>query len=135
MRGKARPDRPFKNEYRASKPAGLKITFTLLCKPELAGAPYRQIAKFANVALGAIGPVLDDLTQREYLQKPKTPTGTLVKRKELLNEWVTYYPANLRPTLQIRRYQAERRQLTQTDIGQFGAYWGGNMVPNCLPVI
>src|ERR1700761_1816222 len=69
VRGKARPGRPFKNEYRANKPAGLKITFALLCKPELAGAPYREIAKFAQVALGAIGPVLNDLAQRAYLRR------------------------------------------------------------------
>jgi hypothetical protein len=125
VRGKARPARPFKNEYRANNPAGLKIIFALLCRPELAGARYREIAKFAQVALGAIGPVLNDLAQRAYLQKGKTPTGTLAKKKELLNEWVTYYPANLRPTLNPRRYQADRAQLTQTDLGQFGAYWGG----------
>jgi hypothetical protein len=125
VRGKARPDRPFKNEYRAYNPAGLKIIFALLCRPELAGARYREIAKFAQVALGAIGPVLNDLAQRAYLQKGKTPTGTLVKKKELLHEWVTYYPANLRPTLNPRRYQADRAQLTQTDLGQFRAYWGG----------
>lgn len=125
VRGKARPDHPFKNEYRANNAAGLKIIFALLCRPELAGARYREIAKFARVALGAIGPVLNDLAQRTYLQKGKTTIGTLVRRKELLNEWVTYYPANLRPTLRPRRYQADRAQLTQTDLGQFGAYWGG----------
>jgi predicted nucleic acid-binding protein len=29
------------------------------------------------------------------------------RRKELLNEWVTYCPSNLRPTLHARRYQAD----------------------------
>ena len=124
VRGKARPDHAFKNEYRANKPAGLKITFALLCRPELADAKYREIAKFAQVALGAIGPVLNDLAQRAYLRKGKL-ANTLVKRKELLNEWVTYYPANLRPTLHPQRYQADRTLLLQTDLGQFGAYWGG----------
>ncbi|HEY0306891.1 MAG TPA: hypothetical protein VGB94_01910 [Acidobacteriaceae bacterium] len=60
--------------------------------PTLAGAQYREIAKFAQVGLGTIGPVLKDLTQRGYLQKAKTPAGALVRRKELLNEWVTNYP-------------------------------------------
>ena len=125
IRGKARPAHPLKDEYRANNPAGLKITFALLCRPALAGAQYREVAKFARVALGAIGPVLNDLTQRGYLQKGKTPAGTLLRRKELLNEWVTYYPANLRPTLRPRRYQADREQLTQADLEPFGAYWGG----------
>lgn len=125
IRGRARPDRPFKNQYRANHPAGLKVVFALLCRPALAGAPYREVAKFARVALGAIGPVLDDLTQRGYLQKAKTPAGTLLRKKDLLNEWVAYYPANLRPTLRPRRYQADREQLTHIALKAFGAYWGG----------
>jgi hypothetical protein len=124
IRGKARPDNPFKNEYRANNPAGLKITFALLCKPELAGAQYREIARYAQVALGTIGPVLDDLTQRDYIRKNKA-TRTLARKKELINEWVTYYPANLRPTLHARRYQADRALLTQADLGHFKAHWGG----------
>jgi hypothetical protein len=125
IRGKARPARPLKDKYRANHPAGLKVVFALLCRPALAGAPYREVAKFAQVALGAIGPILNDLTQRGYLQKPKTPAGTLLRKKALLNEWVTYYPANLRPTLRPRRYQADREQLTHIGLETFGAYWGG----------
>jgi hypothetical protein len=125
VRGKARPDQPFNNEYRANHPAGLKITFALLCKPALAGAQYRELARLAKVGLGTIGPVLTDLTRRGFLQKAKTPAGTLVRTKELINEWVTYYPANLRPTLHPRRYQADREQMTQMDLAPFGAYWGG----------
>jgi len=125
IRGKARPARPFKDKYRANHPAGLKVVFALLCRPALAGAPYREVAKLAQVALGAIGPILNDLTQRGYLQKAKTPTGTLLRRKDLLNEWVTYYPANLRPTLRPRRYQADREHLTHIGLATFGAYWGG----------
>jgi len=125
IRGKARPPQPFKDKYRAHNPAGLKVVFALLCRPALAGAPYREVAQFAQVALGAIGPILNDLTQRGYLQKAKTPVGTLLRKKELLNEWVTYYPANLRPTLRPRRYQADREQLMQLDLETFGDYWGG----------
>lgn len=125
IRGQARPDNPFKHEYRANNPAGLKITFALLCNPALAGAQYRELARMARVALGTIGPVLNDLTQRGFLRHGKTPAGILERRKELLNEWVTYYPANLRPTLQARHYQADREKLVQTDLAPFGAYWGG----------
>jgi len=125
VRGQARPDQPFKDAYRANNAAGLKITFALLCRPALAGAPYRELAKFAQVAIGTIGPVLNDLTQRGFLRKGKTPAGKLERAKELLNEWVTYYPANLRPTLHARRYQADRELLMQTDLAPFDAYWGG----------
>jgi hypothetical protein len=125
IQGKARPARPLKDTYRANNPAGLKIVFALLCRPALVGLPYRELAKFARVALGAIGPVLNDLTQRGYLQKSRTQAFILLRKKELLNEWVTYYPANLRPTLRPRRYQADREQLIHVDLEAFGAYWGG----------
>jgi hypothetical protein len=120
IRGKVRPAQPFKDKYRANNPAGLKVIFALLCRPALAGAPYREVAKLAKVALGAIGPVLNDLTQRGYLQKSQNAGWNLLRKKELLNEWVTYYPANLRPALRPRRYQADRKQLTHIGLEAFG---------------
>jgi hypothetical protein len=125
IRGMRPPARPLKDTYRANNPTGLKIVFALLCRPALAGATYREIAKFAEVALGAIGPVLNDLKERGYIQKTKTQQGVLLRRRELLNEWVTYYPASLRPTLRPRRYQADREQLTHVELEAFRAYWGG----------
>jgi len=119
IRGKVRPAQPFKDKYRAN-PAGLKVIFALLCRPALAGAPYREVAKLAKVALGAIGPVLNDLTQRGYLQKGQNAGWNLLRKKELLNEWVTYYPANLRPALRPRRYKADREQLTHIGLEAFG---------------
>ncbi|MGC2161335.1 MAG: type IV toxin-antitoxin system AbiEi family antitoxin [Silvibacterium sp.] len=124
IRGRARPENPLKHEYRANNPAGLKIVFALLCKPDLVDAPYREIAKFARVALGAIGPVLKDLTQRAYLQERRAKR-IFTQKKKLLDEWVAFYPANLRPTLDARRHQADRTRLTETDLGRYGAYWGG----------
>jgi hypothetical protein len=124
IRGKARPEHTVRIAYRANNPAGLKIIFALLCKPELANATYREIARFARVALGVVGPVLNDLVQRDYLRKGKGG-NTIPRRKELLNEWVTYYPANLRPTLHPQRYQADRDLLMQMDLAPFRAYWGG----------
>jgi hypothetical protein len=125
IRGRARPEQGFKTEFRANHRAGLKITFALLCRPALAGAQYRELARMARVGLGTIGPVLNDLTRRGFLQKGKTAAGTRVRTDELIKEWVTYYPANLRPTLRPRRYQAERELLTHLDTAEFGAYWGG----------
>lgn len=125
IRGNAKPEQAIKTEYRANRPAGLKVTFALLCRPTLAQAQYRELARLANVGLGTIGPVLDDLMQRGFLQKGKTPQGTLVRREELIREWTTYYPANLRPTLHPKRYQTERELLLRLDLHPFGARWGG----------
>ena len=125
IRGKARPTRVLKDKYRANNPAGLKITFALLCKPELATAQYREIAKYAQVALGAVGPVLDDLIVRGYLSNTTATGRTLLHKEELVRQWVTHYPANLRPTLNPRKYRAERELLMHIDLVPAGAYWGG----------
>jgi hypothetical protein len=123
VKGEPRPTKLRKDEYRAYQPAGLKLIFALLCRPTLVEAQYRELARFARVALGAVGPILKDLERRGYLRKGKTTR--LLRTKELVQEWVTYYPANLRPKLQARRFQADRDKLLAIDLAPLGAYWGG----------
>ena len=50
-----------KPPIRAFQPTGLKVLFALLCRPGLENAPYRDIAKAADVALGTVGWVITDL--------------------------------------------------------------------------
>jgi hypothetical protein len=47
----------------------------VLCRPQLAEGTYRDIARAAGVALGAVGPVVRDLETR----------GFLVQRSSILN--------------------------------------------------
>jgi hypothetical protein len=125
IRGNRRPHHGPRDEYRANTVAGLKITFALLCQPALAAASYREVARMAKVALGSIGPVLRDLSQRGYLETPKTGNARLDRYASLLQEWVSHYPAKLRPTLGPRRYYVERERLTALPVVDFGALWGG----------
>jgi hypothetical protein len=62
--------------YRAFTPAGMKVVFVMLCQPALAEATYRDLARAAGVALGAVGPVVGDLQAR----------GFLVQREQDANE-------------------------------------------------
>src|SRR5215469_11493236 len=50
--GQVRPRELRQERFRALNPAGLKIIFSLLCRPELMRAGYREIAAQAAVALG-----------------------------------------------------------------------------------
>jgi hypothetical protein len=130
VKGEPRPAELRKDEYRAYQPAGLKLVFALLCRPALVGTQYRELARFAQVALGAVGPILKDLEHRGYLRTGKT--AKLLRTKELLQEWVTYYPANLRPRLQVRHFQADRDKLLAIDLAPLGAYWGGEYAAELL---
>jgi len=59
----------------------MKIIFALLCKPELAGAACRQIGAAAQVALGAVGPVLEGLETRGFLGRRGKGAATSNARK------------------------------------------------------
>ena len=73
---------------------GMKVILALLVSPKLAGRSYRELASAANVALGSIGKVLQDLEQLEYLQ---TVGGRRVlnRPEELLNHWLDNYQSTL----------------------------------------
>jgi hypothetical protein len=112
-------------QYRAFTTAGMKIVFVLLCQPHQAGATYREIARAAGVALGAVGPVLRDLQVRGFLLQRHTKT--LTNKQKLLEEWVARFPEILRPKLLHRRYQADRDRLLALDLKGHRGYWGGEM--------
>src|SRR5713226_1038514 len=120
---------------RTNTAAGLKVLFALLCRPQLLNAPYRELATTARVALGTIGPVIKDLETRKLIATFGTtpPKRRLLDAKALLQEWVTFYPATLRPKLQPRRFRAQNREWAQqTDLTRFDAYWGGEMAADRL---
>jgi hypothetical protein len=116
----------------AFTPAGLKTLFALLCNPELAEAPYRQIADAADVALGALPAVLRALRNNGYLvafgQKRK-----LIATKRLLDDWALAYARTLRPkqlarTLVVRTFDGWQ----EWDLKADGAQWGGEPAAHLL---
>lgn len=113
---------------RAFRQAGLKVIFTLLCKQDLLNGPYRTIAKKADVALGTIKWVFDDLEKLGYLVELGEQGRKLVQREKLLERWIAAYPEQLRPKLVIGRYAAPDRDWWQkAHILEHQAYWGGEI--------
>jgi hypothetical protein len=129
--GRPRPDHMGRAQ-RGLTPAGMKIIFALLCKPELAGMAYRQIGAAAQVALGAVGTVLQDLEMRGFLGRRGKGATTLERAEELLREWVVEYPAILRPKLHGRRYTTDRNRFLDLDLKPLEAYWGGEVAAEHL---
>lgn len=130
--GRPRPDHRGRRIHPATNPAGMKVTFALLCKPDLVAQPYRRIAEIAQVALGTIGPVLDDLDVRGFLRRHPTQKARLQRTEELLQEWVIQYPGTLRPKLNLRQYAAERESLLGLNPEALHAYWGGEPAADFL---
>ena len=108
--------------------AGLKVVFAFLCRRDLCNATYREIAKQAPVALGTVARVMKDLTAQGYLVKTDEKQQRLIRKKELLNKWLTAYAEKLRPKRLIGRYKATRPNFwQQEDIDRVDAQWGGEV--------
>ncbi|HWE50107.1 MAG TPA: type IV toxin-antitoxin system AbiEi family antitoxin [Bryobacteraceae bacterium] len=126
--GQPRPVENRLNNYRALNPAGLKITFALLCQPELVCENYRRIATDAGVALGTVSADMKDLEGRGFFDlrtKPHPRHRKLLDPERMLEEWVTHYPVTLRPKLMLGRFNvSEPEHLYQLDLVRQKALWG-----------
>lgn len=113
---------------RAFQPTGLQVVFALLCNPGLENEPFRQIAKLANAALGTVGWVATDLKKMGHLIDRGKRGRRLLRRKELLDRWVTMYPDQLRQKNLMGRYKAPDVEWWKNeDLINFPAYWGGEI--------
>jgi hypothetical protein len=109
---------------KAGTPAGLKVLFALLCDPELIDRPQREIAVEANVALGAIPGVLNDLRdQGHVLVMPGT--RRLNANKRLLDEWAMAYARTMRPKTLTAAYNAPTIAEWKAWTMEQGAMWWG----------
>lgn len=124
--GQPRPAENRRDYYGALNPAGLKLTFALLCRPRLLDENYRTIATEAGVALGTVSSDMKDLEVRGFFDLKKHPhIRPLLDPERMLEEWVTHYPVTLRPKLVLGRFQAEPGHLHQVDLVRQKALWGG----------
>lgn len=115
-------------KIRAFAGTGLQVLFVLLCQPEYANKPYREIARAAGVALGTVGWVLADLKGLDYLRVKGRGRKTLRRRGELFDQWVTQYLRQFRPRLKTRRFRAANPDWWQDiDIRDYGVCWGGDV--------
>ena len=114
---------------RAFSNTGLKVVFAFLCEPELVDAPYRDIAEVADVAVGTVGWVLNDLRATGYVrQRGERAHRRLVNGQQLLERWVEIYPERLKPKQKIGDFAAnEAGWWKRADIEKFHAYWGGEI--------
>ena len=123
----------------------LRVVFALLCRPQLLNVPYREITDVTGVALGAVGPVFQDLYKLGYLNAGRPKRGRRPATRQpkqnrrildpvrLFEEWVTNYPVKLRPTLNPRRFRAQDADWWKTaQLNELGAVWGGEVAADHL---
>lgn len=113
---------------RAFRTAGLKILFALLTRPELVQETYRDIAETADVALGTVAGIFNNLREHGYLYEGTQGERRLIRKRQLIEQWVTAYPDKLRPKLRLGRYRAPKiRWWKDVDIEPYNAQWGAEI--------
>ncbi len=124
------PTTPGEASTRAGTAAWLRVVFVLLCVPALRSASYRELARAAGVALGSVGPVIQDLEKRGYLSvsNRRDRPRSLVNAARLFTEWVTNYPTRLHPKLHPRRFRsAQPNWWRDANLGPLQAVWSGEV--------
>ena len=112
---------------RLFKGVGLKIAYLLLCRPELADKPYRDLARFTDVALGTVNITMAELIQKGYILDMGKKGKRLLNRKALFERWVTAYADYLKPKLLLGRFRGEGDWWKNVRLDPNGAQWGGEV--------
>ena len=124
-----------KAQGRAFYPMGLKVVYEFLKDEKVLNAPYREIAAKADVALGTIGWVINDLKQGGYLIEIGPKNRRLKRKRRLLDKWVDGYLEKLRPKFVVGTFRAENPEWWQKadkNITTYGAKWGGEVAANTM---
>jgi hypothetical protein len=99
---------------RVFQPAGLQLLFTLLCNPNWADLPYRDLAKLAGVAHGTVGLIMADLPKMGFLAGRKG-NRRLQDVERLVQQWVEGYARTLKPKLLLGRFAPTRKNWIPLD--------------------
>ncbi|MDY0190790.1 MAG: type IV toxin-antitoxin system AbiEi family antitoxin [Desulfuromonas sp.] len=104
---------------RSQQLTGTKIIYQLLQEKQLCAQPYRTIAQRANVALGAVGPVIKELLEKNLLGEDVNGHRHLLNPTALRQQWEGGYLARMRPKLAIERCR-------------FSAPWNTDSLPHLI---
>lgn len=133
IKGNTKPKNMVEPVDQAFTPNGLKVVYALLTQHELAkNGTQRDIADQANVALGAVGTIIKDLTKKNFLnQRIKTKERYWNKDLiwPLIEKWVEAYP-KLRKKQFIGRYTTDDRQWWKNEglhLQKYDAVLGGEI--------
>jgi len=112
---------------RAFNSAGLKLIFAVFNRPEFLQASYRDISKKVNIALGSVGPVMNDLNLSGYILDEDGKR--LVNKRRLFERWVDGYLEKLRPKQIMACYTCDDENWwKKADPFEFHGVWGGEVV-------
>lgn len=117
---------------RLFKGVGLKIAYLLLCRPELAGRPYRELAGMTDVALGTVNGTMTELVRKGFILDMGKKGKKLLNRKTLFERWVAAYTDYLKPKLLLGRFRGDGDWWKEVQLDPVLAQWGGEVAATKL---
>ena len=112
---------------RAFNTAGLKLIFAVFNQPQFLNVSYRDISNKINIALGSVGPVIDDLYASGYILDDGE--RRLVNKKRLYERWVDGYLEKLRPRQIMECYSCDDvNWWKKAEPAEFKGVWGGEVI-------
>lgn len=106
---------------------GLKLVYLLLCRPELANRPYREIAEMAGVAVGTVNGVMAEMARKGFVLDMGKMGKKLLDRKNMFERWVAAYPDYLKPKLFLGRFRGDGDWWKGVNLDPALAQWGGEV--------
>lgn len=113
---------------KAFQPKGMKVVYMLLTQRELINASMRTIAETAEVALGTVKQVMDDLHYQGFIVQKGEKGKVVGDTKALLNKWLDAYPENMQAKLNQTLFATDNPKLLKAiNVTDFHGYWSGEL--------
>jgi hypothetical protein len=109
-------------------PAGLQITFLLLCDEGAVGWPMRRLATATGTALGSVAATLKDLETNGFLERAASDGRRLHRAGKLFDRWVDGYSLVLDHRLTLGTFRNDAGPWWTEAAAQVeaaGGQWGG----------
>lgn len=109
--------------------SGLKLLFALLQDQEAIDFSYRELAGLVNISPASITILFKELLRSGYLFEDHHDQKRLLRKRELLQRWISGYHEILRPKLLIGTYETIKKDLVRNfnkqPISEWNGSWGG----------
>lgn len=92
------------NETRVFQEAGLKLLLVLISQPDTLQYSYRELSEYAQVSIGSISHIFNELEENNYLLRTKSKR-TLKNIESLIEQWTIHYSNILKPRFFRRSFK------------------------------
>jgi hypothetical protein len=116
---------------KAFQPTGLKVIFALLTIPGLASASLRKVSQQADVSLGSVSSVYQDLIAQGYYRKMGREL-IVQERDKLIRRWAEAYPYAIRNKQHLGTYTTETPEWWKKMTSIAGVQLGGEIGASLL---